>query len=77
MHIICGSCSTDAALAVQIFKNKLSSDFRPLFIDEIVGEVCAIHIGTVLRNTRFFDSFFGILNVNHSLTSKCTTAKLG
>ena len=77
MHLICGSCPTDAALAVQIFKNKLSSDFRPFFIEEIVGVVCTDRIDTILRNTEFFDSFSGIQNVNHSLTSMCATAKLG
>ena len=78
MHFICGSCPTDDALPVQIFKNRLSSDFGTFFIAEIVGVECAEdRIGTILRNTRFFDRFYGIQNVNHSLTSTCAATKLG
>ena len=57
----------DDPLAVQIFQNQLYFT-STIFITEIIGAQCRVDILAILRNTENQD-FYGIDNVNHTLTS--------
>ena len=71
MLCIYASFPTDGPLALQTVP-------EPTVIFERSEDIaaCGLAFADVMRNTRFFSDFFGVQNVNGSLTSTCTALSL-